>query len=396
MGKQRVIKDQNIICIASSNWNGSWLTAQHLMWRLSQWNRVLFVESIGLRTPSVKRTDLVRIVGRVKDWFTGAKRVKDNLYIYSPVIVPLHQIPAVRRINSFFLQMELRHLQKRFGLNDPILWIFLPTGVGLVRSLGEKLVIYHCVDEYAANPGVSRRIIQGLEEEMLRASDLVFTTSSELYLHKRPYNDQTFLQPNVADVDHFMNALDQDLEVPEELNRIPGPRLGFIGNITSYKVDLELIAELAGARPDWSVVLIGPVGIGDPSTDVSDLRSLPNVHFLGEKDQAELPAYLKGLDLCMIPFRRNESTDSSFPLKFFEYLAAGKPVVTTDIASLGEYEGSAICYTAHDTTEFIRLAEAGLAETGTDRARERVALARENTWDVRVEEISRIIMDTLD
>jgi len=366
------------------------------MWRLSQRNRILFVESIGLRTPSVKRTDLVRIARRAKNWFTGAKLVKDNLYIYSPVIVPLHQVPAARRINSIFLQLVLRHLQHRFALKDPILWIFLPTGAGLVNSLGEKLVIYHCVDEYAANPGVPKRIIRDLEEEMLRASDLVFTTSSELYSHKRPYNKHTFLQPNVADVDHFMKALEGDLEVPEELRRIPGPRLGFIGNITSYKVDLELIAELAGARPDWSVVLIGPVGIGDPSTDVSDLRNRPNVHFLGEKDQAELPAYLKGLDLCMIPFRKNESTDSSFPLKFFEYMAAGKPVVTTDIASLGEYQGSTVCYTAHNKAEFIRLAEAGLAETGAERVQERVELAQMNTWDVRVEEISQIITDALD
>jgi len=393
-----MLKGENIICVASSSWDAMWVNSQHLMYRLGRDNNVLYLNNTGLRVPSVNRTDIAKVLERIRLWLKGVSRQGENVFVLSPIIVPFHGSALIRRLNNAILTGSIRRWQRRLGLSDPILWTFLPTGGGLVGRLGEKLSIYHCVDEYTANPGVSSVKIDSIEKDLLARADLVFVTSKRLFEEKRGYNERTHYFGNVANVSHFMRVLEDGDGLPEDLAAIPRPIIGYQGNISSYKTDLSLIEQIARADPGWSVVLVGPVGWGDPGTDVSRLKALGNVHFLGRKDYDQLPRYVKGFDVCIIPFVRNQSTDSSFPMKFFEYLAMGKPIVASNLSSLAPFrENEAICRLAEGPEDFVEKIRATLAETPDDAVRnQRIEFARKNDWEVRIQEIGEVVQKALE
>jgi glycosyltransferase involved in cell wall biosynthesis len=390
-----ILENENIICFASAPWHSAtWVNCQHLMSRLARGNRVLYVEPFSLRLPSATRSDLSKVASRIKGWLRGVVPVGENLWILSPLMIPLHRFRAVRALNRFILKRSLKRVQGMFALSNPILWIFLPTGADLVGEFGEKLVVYHCVDQYSANPGVDRESIDILERRLLATAGIVLTTSPLLYESKRRLNRNTHFLPNVADSAHFMKALDDAVEIPGDLEGIPGPRAGFIGAISGYKIDCELLAEAADRLAHVSFVLIGPVGGGDPDTDISSLEKRRNIFILGARSLDRLPAYLKGFDVCLIPFRMNETTRHVFPMKFFEYLSAGKPVVSTRLPSLEEYAG--LCYLASEAGTFISSIEQALAEDSSANREARILLASENSWERRIETLSELIIETLD
>lgn len=253
-----------------------------------------------------------------------------------------------------------------------------------------SMVIYHCVDEYAANPGVDRPTVEMLERRLLQSADLVFTTSRSLYQQKRKHNPNTYYLPNVADVEHFRKALDTQTDVPEDLQRIRTPRAGFIGTISNYKMDLELLDYVATEMPDVSFVFVGPIGSGDPDTDVSRLARHGNVHLMGPRKYKDLPAYVKGFDVCLIPFSINRVTRNVFPMKFFEYLSPGKPVVSTPLPALSEYAD--YCRFASDKRQFVELVGEALRETDDKLHESRMALAERHSWHRQIADVSSIVL----
>jgi glycosyltransferase involved in cell wall biosynthesis len=171
---------------------------------------------------------------------------------------------------------------------------------------------------------------------------------------------------------------------------IAGPRIGFIGAISGYKQDFELLCEVADRHPEWSLVLIGEVGEGDPRTDVSTLRQRPNVHLLGPRPYGDLPAYLKGMDVAVLPNRINEYTAAMFPMKFFEYLAAGRPVVSVNLPSLQAYADT-VCL-SHSSEEFMQ----GITDALAGRCapmEQRISLARQNTYSARMDRMLDILVE---
>lgn len=386
-----MLEGRSIICLASGHWDSpTWVNVQHLMSRLAPSNRILYVEPISLRLPSIKKADRLKLFYRLGGWLRGTRRVRPNLWVYAPLLIPIHRSRLIRRLNRVLLRTSLRFFQKRLRLENPILWVFLPTGADLVGAFRESIVIYHCVDEYAANPGVDRQTIEMLERRLLRQADIVLTTSRSLYEEKKRYNRKTYYLPNAADVIHLRRALDSETRIPDDLLEIPAPRVGFIGAVSGYKIDIDLLEYAAARLPDVSFVFIGPVGSGDPGTDVSGLTKMANVHLMGPRGYATLPGYLKGLDACMIPFNINRITRSVFPMKFFEYLSPGKPIVATELPALSEY--SDVCLFASGKAQFVeRLGEA-LAESDEDLRKRRMELAEKHSWQKQLEDISRIVI----
>ena len=202
---------------------------------------------------------------------------------------------------------------------------------------------------------VYKRQMLAMERDLLQHCDLVFVTAPGLYESKKQYNDRMYLLPNAADVGHFGKANLESTVVPPEIANLPHPVVGFIGVIHHW-IDVDAIAYLAEKRPQWSVVLVGPLGAG---MQVERLKALPNVLFVGRKDKEELPGYLKGFDLCLNPFRENELTRMVSPLKFYEYLASGKPVVSTKMPGVMEF--SALIEIAETPEAFLQAAERALA-----------------------------------
>lgn len=387
-----MLRDEDILCISTADWdNIGWTNKQHIMSRLAKDNRILYIESLGLRQPTIRKKDILRILKRIKDWFKGPRRVNETLFIYSPIILPFHKIKMVQKINHLVLWLTLKLLLMILKFKRPILWTYSPASFSLIGRLNEKLVVYHCVDELSATPAIPTSILE-MEKKLLKKADLVLTTSKSLYEKKKVFNQNTYYMPNVADVAHFMTSA-ENLPIPKDIARIKHPIIGFIGTIVAYKLDIQLIKYIALTHQDWSIVLIGDVAEGDSKEEIGKLKTMANIFMLGGKRYEVLPSYIKAFDVCILPNRINEYTQNMFPMKFFEYLATGKPVVLTELPAIKEY--SEVCYIAKDKEEFIRHLEQSLRENDEQLINKRIEIAKKNTWEIRIEEISKLIEEKL-
>jgi len=388
------LRDEDIVCVGSALWaSEAPLNVHHVMRRLAPRNRVLYVESLGLRAPAASARDWRKVARRLRGWLRGLERSPEGVWLLSPLVLPWHGSAWARALNQRLLLAALRAAMRRLGMGRPILWIFLPTGEALAGALAERLIVYHCVDAYAENPGVDREAILAMEARLLARCDLVFATSPALFAEKRPARGRALYLPNVADAEHFAAGG----PAPAALAGLPRPRLGYAGNLAGYKLDLELLATVAGAHPDWCFCLIGPQGDGDPGTDLAALERLPNVHLLGLRPYAELPAFLSACDVCLIPFRLSASTRASFPLKFYEYMAAGKPIVATPLAALADYrDRPVLCRFATGPADFAAAVQAALAGADDPAARAaRRAEAARHAWPARMVEIETAVLEAL-
>lgn len=315
-----MIDGQAIICI-TQDWQGDPTSKKHIMRVLARRNKVLWVNSIGVRRPTVSAHDVRRLAYKLRRIVAGCREVEPNIYVMDPPVLPLPGVPLAERINRFVLAARLRQLCRRYGMERPLLWTFQPNVNWLLGRLGERLVIYHCVDEHSELPGVPKEVIARMERDLVQRADVVLTTAEKLCEERRLLNPRTYFIPHGVDVAHFSRALEGDTIVPSALAALPKPVIGFFGLLADW-VDVDMIAALAQARPQWSFALVGKV-----STDLGPVKGLPNVHLLGQQPYEALPGYCRGFDVGLIPFRMNELTLRVNPLKLREYLAAGLPVM---------------------------------------------------------------------
>ncbi|MEI8218605.1 MAG: glycosyltransferase [Elusimicrobiota bacterium] len=386
-----MIERQHIICFGFAEWDNPYKTNQHhLMLRFSAFNSVLFIESLGLRQPSLQKKDVRRMAARIVKWLRGVRKVSETLYVFSPLVIPLHKYASVRKFNRCFLRWQLSRVVKSLKFSRPIVWSYVPNAVEYLGLFDQKLSVYHCVDELSANPRIPR-IVGAMEQELLKKADIVFTTAKNLYESKKQFNARTYYMPNVADFDHFNRGF-SELELPSDMRRKP-VTLGFIGAISGYKLDFDLLALLASKHPAWMIKLIGVTGEGEKATDLTLLRKYSNIHLLGGKPYRELPEFLRGFDVCLLPNILNEYTKNMFPMKFFEYLAAGKAVVSTNLDALSKY--SDYCYLSRTREEFEQNILRAIREDAPPLQRKRIACAKLHTWEKRIEEMSTVIEGVL-
>src|SRR5262245_43174766 len=377
-----MIEGRSIICFAH-DWKGDPTSKTHIMRILSEKNRILWVNSIGMRRPAASSRDFLRLLKKLRRSLHGCQRVHENLHVWNPLVLPLHGIASVDWVNTWILSKCIRRLIARLGLQEPILWTFLPNVDGLVGKLGERMVIYHCVDEYSAFSGVSREKLQRMERNLIERATAVFTSSEELCEERRVFNPRTFFVSHGVDATHFARALDPRTPIVGDLERIVRPVIGFFGLIEDW-VDLPLLRAIALARPEWSIVLLGRA-----ATNLDPVSGLPNVHLLGQKPYDLLPNYCNGFDVGIIPFKNNELTRKANPLKLREYLAAGLPVVSTDLPEVRKYRN--LVRLASDPAGFVREIELSLAERGGAFAMARLHAMKVESWEARVEELSTLI-----
>jgi glycosyltransferase involved in cell wall biosynthesis len=385
-----VLRGADIVCVSSLDWDAHWTSKQQIMHRLAESNRILYVEEpVTMLAP-------LKVPARWRRWMAVAPRLRKaqaGLWVLTPPpMLPFgNMYPAINRANQAVLAGYIRWAERRIGLKAPLLWTYLPTSCALIDRLDAKAVVYHCVDEHSAFPGnVDPEVVRAYDDELTRRADLVITTARNLLLSREHLNPNIHHVLHGADVSHFGTALDPELTVPADIAAIPAPRLGVVG-VHDERLDLDAIEAMARADASWQVVLVGPIQPGD--VDESRLAALPNVHVLGGKPVAELPGYLKALDVALIPYKLNELTRNIFPLKLYEYLAAGLPVVAAALPELAPFADRVSL--AAEPGDYPGLIREALASDSPEARAARSAFAAENSWDTRVEEISGLVEEML-
>ncbi len=397
-----------IVCLSSQDWGDRmWTNKQHIMSRLAKLHRVVHMD-FGVSSPvtfaaRALRHDPSQVFSPRRLWSDGILKREGagNLYVGSSWGPPgLDLLPQDNAVRCHFtydetVRIVLSWLQRE-GISDPIIWVYHPGFGETVLRLPRKLLVYDCVDEYTAFPAYKncKEWLAARERKLCENADLVFCTAPALYERKRAFNiEGTHYVHNVGDADHFKKARDPRTQVPREVAALPKPVIGFVGAVSNYKLNIDWLLELARTRPNYHLCLIGPIGVSDPSTNVSALKALPNVHVIGTRDYGVLPEYMKGFDVAVIPYRSNEYTESVFPIKFFEYLATGKPVVVSRLPALEGFLDSV--RVADDASSFVAECDAALASDGAG-SDARVALAEANSWSSRVSTLLGLIEQKLE
>ena len=381
----------DFIVLATADWDHPlWTNKQHTAVSLAVLgHRVLYVESLGLRPPRKGVADLPRILKRLRRVARPPRPVQRGIWVWSPLVLPGASHPLARRLNRLLVRGGVSLMRRWLGLQDPILWTYNPLTQEVLSLTSFAASVYHCVDRIQAQPEMPEWRIERAEQQLCCAATAVFTTAPELQRSLEPLNPQTHLFGNVADFDHFARAWRSPCPGPAELMSLPTPRLIFMGAIDAYKLDLVALTQLARKRPDWSFVLIGPIGEADPNTDVGALCSWSNVHWVGPRPYAELPDWLAHADVALLPLQLNSYTRNMFPMKFFEYLAAAVPVVATAIPSLEQFRDSALLV-APGADQLELAISRVLQGQGPERS-VRIALARQHTYRQRTQSMLAVL-----
>jgi glycosyltransferase involved in cell wall biosynthesis len=375
------LEGRDIVCFAN-DWSGDPLSKKHVMRRLARSNRVLWCNSLGNRAPRAQARDLRRAFEKIERFAGGLAEVEPNIHVLSPLAVPDYRSPFIRRVNALVVGTTVRAAMRRLAFRRPLLYTFVPASAWVASALGCERLVYHCVDDYAAFDGAGEPIAR-LEAELVRRSDLVIVCSQPLYHAKRRLNPKTVLVRHGVEHQHFARALLAATPLPVDVVDLPRPILGFYGLLAEW-IDLEVFLRLADAFPGGSVVVVGGLAI-DRTQKYEELYRRPNVHILGRRPYEALPGYCKAFDIALLPFVKNELTQSSSPLKLREYLAAGLPVVATDIPEARTLLKRGV-WLADSPDAFVAGVTAALqAGAGPDPARS--ADMADESWDTKVAQI---------
>jgi glycosyltransferase involved in cell wall biosynthesis len=348
--------------------------------------RVLYVEA-PLTPFAVKRPRT--FASEVRQTLRPPCMVEARLWVRRYFLpVPYHAVTrlttprAANRLGQALLAPVLRRDFARLGLRHPVVIAGLPHAADILWRLPSRLVVYHCADDYAHVRGFPETL-PALEADLCRRADLVVTTSQTLCEARAKFNPHTYWIPNGADVEHFSKPA----EPAADLRDVRRPIVGFVGGLSEW-VDLDLVAELARRRADWSFILVGPIGI-----DTAAVAPLPNVRLLGPRPYADLPAYLAAMDVGLIPFKRNEVTYHADPIKAYEYLAAGLPMVATDMPALRRL--TPFVGLAASADAFLARAQESI-DAGRDTGRAaRQTEARRHSWSARFDQFERLVNEQL-
>ncbi|MBK8020797.1 MAG: glycosyltransferase [Chloroflexi bacterium] len=367
----------DLVCISHLRWDFVWQRPQHLLSRLARHYRVFFVEEPVALTGAKEPRLVVRHQPHDVTVVNLLQPVEEDRWIG-------HNDP----LTAETYQELLRDYLRQQGSDERLMWLYTPMAWHFAEAIPHRTLIYDVMDELSAFKGASP-LLRDYDKRALSEADIVFTGGLSLYRSRQNSNPNTHLFPSGVEIEHFARAAQrEDFPRPADLADVQGPVLGYYG-VIDERMDLPLLAQMAEARPDWQIVLIGPVVKIDPSS----LPQAPNLHYLGMKDYQALPAYLAHFDVALIPFAINESTRYLSPTKTLEYMAAHKPVVSTPIEDVVALYGQVV-HVGCDAETFIARVEAALTSDPAARRTQEQKLLAQHTWDGIVQRMQTILHQT--
>lgn len=369
-----------IVCISHVPWSSAWQRNHHTMYGLSKRHKVLYCHPVVV---CGDRLDFLSADGNRRRDGHG----NPDLVVIEPLIIRGERVlPGVRAINKIILVAAIKETMARMNMGPRILWFYSPLNEYLAGSLDELLAVYDIQDEYAGFLGRPEHVRE-TERRLLGKADLVFTGTYALYEDKRMCNQNIHFVPCGVDVAHFKKARIGSPSLPEDIRRVGHPIVGYFGRVCG-RMDTELLVFMADSHPEWSIVLIGEV-----IKHEFPLEKRPNILLLGQKNYADLPQYLQAFDVCTIPFRINELTLKVNPTKLLEYMAAGKPVVSTAIPDMMRFYGNVIDI-ARNKEEFVAAVESTLQENraGTSEAViQGITIAEGSDWGATIAKMESFV-----
>jgi uncharacterized SAM-binding protein YcdF (DUF218 family)/glycosyltransferase involved in cell wall biosynthesis len=386
------MSNKNVIIISSIDWSTHWQMHHQLATSLvATGHRVLFIENTGVRGPQLK--DFGRIVDRVRKRLSslhGFREIEQNLWAYSPAFLPFPYNSTVNSINVSLISKSIRQWMRITRFTDPIVISFLPTPLakGLIENIAPALTIYYCANHMAGASSATKKL-RYWEDLFFKKADIIFAISEAIFERAQPFNQSIYSFPAGIDEAKFMVPGEQ-LVTPDDIKAIKRPIIGYVGAISDV-FDQEMVAALADALPEATLVLVGP-----KYTNTSLIEQKSNIVLIGERSHELIPAYVSSFDVALIPYVVNEFTDSVYSCKLNEYLAMGAAVVATNMREICAYERSypGVISMAAGTKEFIEKVKQTLDNPqfrSAEAIERRKEVARENTWTTRFNGIMTVI-----
>lgn len=404
-----MLSGRDIILISSIEWDFNWQGHQEIARRLVQTgNRVLYIENMGVRSPGLQ--DAKRVALRFSQWAKslpggGIRQVSPNLYVCSPLILPPFGSEIRRQMNRRVMLSFIQRTVKTLGFEPEVIWTFLPTDTvaTLVQMLRrpQSVVVYYCIADFAELTTRPQDILKS-ERSIIEMSDVVFAQCHQLAEHCAQGGKKVEVFPFGVNLSVFTKqnghtngaygrrngASLRNGSASDQMSSLARPIIGYVGGIHKY-FDTGMLAAMARARPEWSWVLVGPM-----QTPARELKQIPNVHLLGPKAHEDLPYYVRNFNVGIVPYLSNKYTATVIPTKIIEYLAMGKPVVSTDLPEVSTFNGEhgVIITSPNRADEFVASIERALLSADEEGgAARRRTVAASNAWEQRFERMSDLI-----
>lgn len=327
---------------------------------------------------------------RMSEYRGKGEKVTGSVTVHAmPPVFPMYnRYRGINRLNQRRLALYVRGIMEENGFIDPVLWVYSPMYADIVERLPHKALVYDCVDRHSAYPGqINPLVVDGMEADLVKKADFVFTTAQGLYDRLSPWNTRAALVPNGANFELFNKASGKNLPFPKDMFNIKEPIFGFAGALQEC-IEYSFVEFVAKRHRDWSFVFVGkPL----PGVSTGELKDLQNVHFLGLKPYKELPSYLARFDVCLNLFKSGGLAKDVSPLKFYEYLATGKPIISTPQPDqVLDYKD--VILLAHNEREFEAQCAQALSGEDAGTAR-RIEYGRACSWDARAADMERILIE---
>ncbi len=350
-----------------------------LMRHFAKNNTSLYINSIVMQKPSFKKGSRLvkRLLRKLKSIKTGLKKSDADFWVYSPFTMPVHHLSWARSLNKRILEYQIRSINQRLGIKKPIVLVACPAACEVALSMEKTRLIYQRTDRFEEYPNVDTEKIRQYDRRLKTNADLTIFVSSSLYNEESGECRKAIFLDHGVDFDLFVSA-ETDEEKPSEMRDIKKPVVGFFGDIEDHLLDFELIREIVDSLPEMNFVFIGTV-----MSDCSGWNSRENVWLLGKKHYEQIPHYGKCFDVAIMPWRRTRWIDVCNPIKLKEYLALGKPVVSTPFAELNKYHD--VVYEAETPSAFIKCIKKAISEDSPELINKRREKVKNSSWDSKAE-----------
>jgi glycosyltransferase involved in cell wall biosynthesis len=386
-------KSLDVLCFGGEDWwykNRGHIDMQ-LMRRFARLGITLYINSIVMQKPNFKKATgggksfSEKLIRKTKSIFMGLQQASTGFWVYSPFSLPVHHIGCLKAINEMLLRFQLSIAMRKLGLHDPMVWVACPAACDVAFKMKKSKLVYQRTDRFEEYPNVDSEAIRRYDQKLKVNADLTIFVNSKLYTEETDQCKKAFYLDHGVDYELFAKA-EQSPYKPKDMAGIAKPIVGFFGAIDDHTSDIPFMEKVIDLLPQMSFVFIG-----EASSDVAGLQKRKNVWLLGKKPYEQVPHYGKCFDIAIMPWRQSRWIEVCNPIKLKEYLALGKPIVSTPFLELGKYQD--VVYRAGSPKEFADCIKKALVEDSYERIAIRRKKIQASTWDSKAELILEELFD---